>query len=151
MTKVFPAWRLGIIERRYDPATGQMTEWTDTGSYFEVEEATHDYIIEKTGQRPPFLMSLTRDPGAWAAVFFTRTIERSDEVLRVRDELGAQIAFAAYDETELGMSNPPLGAMVVNRPADLAAASSRHEVFRTAWDALKSFAHDKQWVAVVDL
>jgi hypothetical protein len=151
MTKVFPAWRLHESQRDVDPRSGQKTEWRPTGSFLEVEEATHDYIREKTGRGPFFLMNLTQDPRAWAAVYFTKIIEQSDEVLKVRDELGVEIAFAPYGTAQLGMSNPPLGAMVIIRPEDLAAASSHHEVFRKAWGALKPCTRDKQWVAVVDL
>jgi hypothetical protein len=151
MTKVFPAWRLEEKQRGYDPTIGQMTDWKRTGSFFEVEEATHEYIREKTGRDPFFLMNLTKDPEAWAAVYFTSIIKKSDEGLKVRDDLGVEISFAAYGKVERAMTNPPLGAMVVLRPEDLAAASLRHEVFRKAWEALKSCARDKHWVAVVDL
>jgi hypothetical protein len=96
-------------------------------------------------------MNLTKDPAAWAAVFFTDIIKHSDEVLRARGDLGTEIAFAAYGKAELGMSNPPLGAMVVKSPAALEAAASRHDVFAKAWGALQSCAPDRNWVAVVDL
>jgi len=96
-------------------------------------------------------MNLTKDPAVWAAVFFTDIIKQSDEVLEARGELRNEIGFAAYGAAEPGMSNPPLGAMVVKSPTALKAAASRHEVFRKAWDALQSCAPDKNWVAVVDL
>lgn len=155
MTKVFPAWRVETSDRRVDPKTGQMTEWKNTGGNFEVQQDAEDYIEERLGQRfgvsPFFLMNLTKDPASWAAVLFTDIIKQSDEVLRARSELSDQIAFAAYGAVEPGMSNPPLGAMVVKSPAALKAAASRHEVFRKAWNALQACAPDKNWVAVVDL
>jgi hypothetical protein len=46
-------------------------------------------------------------------VLFTDIIKQSDELLRARGELRNEIGFAAYGSTEPGMSNPPLGAMVV--------------------------------------
>jgi hypothetical protein len=150
MARVFPAWRLEESQRGVDADTGQMRELKRT-NFLEVEETTHDYIRQTTGQSPFFLMNLTEGFDAWAAVYFTKIIERSDSVLRVRDELRVDIAFAAYGEAEPGMSNPPLGAMVVKRPEDLAAASLRHEVFREAWNALQSCAQDEHWVAIVDL
>ena len=61
-------------------------------------------------------MNLTKDPAAWAAVFFTDIIKQSDELLEARGELRNEIGFAAYGAAELGMSNPPLGAMVVKSP-----------------------------------
>jgi hypothetical protein len=103
-----------------------MTDWKQTGSFFEVEQSTHEYIERKTGRTPFFLMNLTQDPKAWAAVYFTKIIDQSDEVLKVRDELRVEIAFAPYAPVHAGMRNPPLGAMVINRPEDLAVAATRH-------------------------
>ena len=72
-------------------------------------------------------------------------------MLTARSELREEIRFAAYGTAELGMTNPPLGAMAVRSASALHAASSRHEVFRKAWDALRSSAPEGKWVAVVDL
>jgi predicted NUDIX family NTP pyrophosphohydrolase len=155
MTKVFPASRLEASERHHDPERGLMTEWKGSGGYFVVAQEAEDYIEATLGERfgvsPFFLMNLTKDPAAWAAVFFTDIIEDSDELLKARAELRDEIGFAAYGTPEPGMRNPPLGAMVVKSAEALNAASSRHEVFRRAWDALQSCAPDKNWVAVVDL
>lgn len=155
MTKVFPAWRIEASERRYDPASGQMTEWKGAGGSLEVTQEAEEYIDKTLGERfgisPFFLMNLTKDPATWAAVLFTNIIENSDEVLRSRAELRDEIGFAAYGAAQPGMNSPPLGAMVVKSSAALEAASSRHQVFSRAWDALKSCAVDKNWVAVVDL
>jgi hypothetical protein len=150
MTKVFNAWRLIETVRGVDPKTGEMTEM-GKNSFFVVDEATETYIREKTGRNSFFLMNVTSDPATWAVVFFTTIIERTDEVLKVRDELNAQIRFVAEGEPKPGMKYPPFGTMLVNRPEELAAASSRHEVFQKAWDALKACAPDKEWVAVIDL
>ncbi|MGB6950165.1 MAG: hypothetical protein WBD84_13365, partial [Methyloceanibacter sp.] len=144
-----------MSQRGQNPETGQMTGWKNTDGSLEVEQDAEDFIEETLGERfgvgPFFLMNLTNDPAAWAAVFFTDIIKQSDEVLEARGELRNEIGFAAYGAAEPGMSNPPLGAMVVKSPTALKAAASRHEVFRKAWDALQSCAPDKNWVAVVDL
>lgn len=155
MTRVFPAWRIGVSERGVDPRTGRMTEWKDAGGNLEVGPEAESYIEERLGERfgvsPFFLMNLTKDPASWAAVFFTDIIKNSDEVLKARAELGGDLAFAAYGKAEPGMSNPPLGAMVVKSRAALEEAASRHEVFAKAWSALKSCPVHENWVAVVDL
>jgi hypothetical protein len=155
MTKVFPAWRIKTAERSYDAETGGMTQWKDSGGYLAVAQDSENYIETVLGKRfgisPFFLINLTKDPAAWAAVFFTNIIKHSDEVLRARAELRDQIGFAAYGAAEPGMGNPPLGAMVVKSPAALKVAASRHDVFSRAWNALSSCAPDENWVAIVDL
>ena len=149
MTKVFPAYRIEIAERR------PQTDWKGKGGYLEVTQDAEDYIDAVVGQRfgvsAFFLMNLTKDPATWAAVFFTDIIKQSDDVLKARGDLGDQIRFAVYGAAQPGMSNPLLGAMVVKSPAALKTAATRHEVFSKAWNALQSCAPDKNWVAIVDL
>ncbi len=155
MTKVFEAYPVATSERRYDADAGQMTEWKKSGGGFEITIEAEDYIHNLLGARfavgPFFVSNLTSDPASWAAVLFTDIIKESGEVLKARAELRDEIAFAAYGKAEPGMSNPPLGAMVVKTPAALETASSRHEVFRKAWTALQSCSPHKYWVAVVDI
>ena len=107
MTKVFPAWRVEVSERGQDPETGEMTDWRTSGGSLEVEQDAEDFIEETLGERfgvgPFFLMNLTNDPAAWAAVFFTDIIGQSDELLEARGELRNEIGFAAYGEAEPGM------------------------------------------------
>ena len=155
MTRIFPALRVESRERGEDADTGSMTEWEDAGGCFYIEADAEEYISEKLEERfgvgPFFLMNLTQDPQIWAAIFFTEIIKNSDEVLISRAELCDDIRFAAYGEAKPGMINPPLGAMTVRSASALHAASSRHEVFRKAWEALRSCAPEGKWVAVVDL
>ncbi len=108
-------------------------------------------LLGTVGISPFFLMNLTRDSEVWAAVFFSDIIKDSDGLLSSRADLREDIRFAAYGETQPGMKNPPLGAMAVRSAEALCAASTRHEVFRKAWDALRSCAPDMKWVAIVDL
>jgi hypothetical protein len=155
MTRIFPARRVETSERRFDPQTRQMTGWTTADGHFHIEQEAEDFIDETLGRRfglsPFFLMNLTRDPAAWAAVFFSEIIMDSDLLLSARAELREDIRFAAYGDAQIGMKNPPLGAMVVRSAEVLSLASTRHEVFRKAWDALRSCEPDRKWVAVVDL
>jgi hypothetical protein len=132
-----------------------MIEGESTGGYFMVTPETEEYIQERLGEQfgvsPFLLMNLTNDRGTWAAVFFSRIIEKSDEVLKARGELRDEIGFAAYGKVEPGMSNPPIGAMAVKSAKALETASKRHDVFAKAWDALRSCSPDENWVALVDL
>jgi hypothetical protein len=132
-----------------------MTEWRESDSWLEIGSEAEAYIIEALDERfgvsPFFLINLTRDPATWAAVLFTDIINDSDEVLRARGDLRGEIGFAAYGPAELGMPNPPLGAMSVKSATALKMASSRHEVFAKAWAALKECAPDRNWIALVEL
>lgn len=154
MAMVFPAWRVSESERRIDPETGRLME-NNRGGFFVVEPEAEEYIETTLGKQfgvtPFFLMNLTKDPRTWAAVFFTEIIKDSDEVLTARAELRSEIGFAAYGDAKVGMNNPPLGAMAVMSAAALQQASSRHEVFKQAWDALQSCEAGRKWVAVIDL
>jgi hypothetical protein len=153
MTKVFPAQRLQIRERRYDAEKKRIIE-IDKGSYLAVDSVADEYIDEAIAHRWASAMILTRitkDPGSWAAVFFTSVISNSDEVMQARGELSDAIRFAGYGAAEPGMSYPPLGAAVINSRDALDAASSRHEVFQKMWDALRDCEPNRNWVAVVDL
>ncbi len=155
MTRIFPARRVEWSKRRFDPQTRQMTGWTTSDGHFHIEQEAEDFIDETLGRRfslgPFFLMNLTQDPKAWAGVFFSEIIKDSDLLLSARAELRDDIRFAAYGDAEVGMKNPPLGAMVVSSAEVLSLASTRHEVFRKAWEALRSCEPDRKWVAVVDL
>jgi hypothetical protein len=154
--RVFPAQRVECSSTRgLDPSSGRMTERKNEGGYFVVEEAAADFIDEILGDHVRssafYLMNLTEDPQAWAAVFFSDIIKNADEVLDARAELRDDIAFAAYGKAEVGIDNPALGAMVVKNPEALRVASSRHEIFQKAWDALQSCSPNRNWVAIVVL
>ncbi len=133
MTKVFPAWSMRTATRRGDPATGQMIE-EDARHSLELEEDAQDYIHETLNERfgvnAFYLMHLTREP-AWAAVLFTGVIKNSDEILKARGELREEIKFGPYGEVQPGMSNPPIGAMIVKSKSVLHAASSRHDALHS--------------------
>jgi hypothetical protein len=153
VTKVFPARRLEVRERRYDAETKRVIE-IDKGSYLAVDTDADEYIDEAINHRWMSAITLTRitkDPGTWAAVFFTSVISNSDEVMQARGEQAEAVRFAGYGATEPGMSYPPFGAAVINSRAALEAASSRHEVFQKMWDALRDCEPDKNWVAVFEL
>ena len=154
MTRVFPATRLETWERRYDPETGGMTESESAGGFFVIDQDAEEFIESTLGERfgigSFFLMNLTREPETWAAVFFSEIIRDSDALLEARAELRPELGFAVYGDSQPGMKNPPLGAMVVTSADALRAASTRHEVFRKAWEALKLCSPDRKWVAVVD-
>jgi hypothetical protein len=152
---VFPASRIQTMERGFDPAKPGLTEFKDAGSFLAVEQDAEELIESKLGERfgvsTFFLMNLTRDPQAWAAVFFTGIVEDSDQLLASRAELADDLRFAAYGAAFPGMTNPPLGAMVIRSASSLSKASKRHPVFERTWEVLKPCSPEKNWVAVIDL
>jgi len=142
-------------EQRSDPETGGMIEPESAGGFFAIGQDAEEFIESTVGERfglsSFFLMNLTREPDTWAAVFFSEIIRDSDALLEARGELRPELGFAVYGDSQPGMKNPPLGAMVVKSAEALRVASTRHEVFRKAWEALKLCSPDRKWVAVVDL
>lgn len=154
--EVFQAWRIDMHVRHYDPQRKKITKKQEKAGSLALDDSDESLLIEQLLEYgveigPFFLMNLTNNPGTWAAVFFSKIIPNSDEVLEIRGEFRSQIGFAAYGPAEVGMQNPPIGAMVIRSASALQALSSRHEVYRRAWEALKDKSPDLNWVAVVEI
>lgn len=156
MNRIFPATKVYTTNRAQNPRTGQLDPGVTEYKGFCIQDDHEALISASLGERfgfwtHGFLANLTKDEPVWAAVFFTDTIKDSDAAMDARGELRSQLRFAPYGPAELGMSNPPLGALEVKSKYALKLAAERHPAFAAAWSVLEACSEHTNWVAMVEV